>query len=201
MEKKVKRKVSDAMILFFMIFLVFSCDELEKFKRHEGNSNTDKDMSDSDFYEPDDDSIEPDTDSYEPDIVLSDSEADSVFDELNIADDDVFDEDINDNDLNETDEDEIVINVDLVQSWTKQWGAHRSDEGEDIAIDSNGNIYIAGTVDGNFDGDPTEDNRAYEDVFLMKIQSNGTVEWLRQFGTKSFDYENPLLWIRMGTSL
>lgn len=183
-------------IIIFTTQFLISCDKLEEFNRPEIVIPSDNDSNDIDVFRTDEDQAEIDAESEEiedsgdSDEMFSDDETD-IIDEADIFDEtDIVDEEVDDDDPvePESDEDEELINVNLIQSWTKQWGAGRSEEGSSVTVDKDGNIYIAGTTDGIVDGDITEDNRAYEDVFLMKIQSDGTVKWLKQFGTKSFDY-------------
>ena len=71
------------------------------------------------------------------------------------------------------------------QLWVKQFGTPNSDSAEDITTDSNGNIYITGTIfAGSADylvGLPY----GYSDAFVAKYNANGTQLWFKQFGTPS----------------
>ncbi len=69
------------------------------------------------------------------------------------------------------------------QQWITQFGTSSSDEGRDLALDSNGNIYVCGTTSGSFD----IDNLGDQDAFVTKIDTAGQVVWTRQYGTSSKD--------------
>ncbi len=67
--------------------------------------------------------------------------------------------------------------------WTRQFG---SDEEEDIlwsAVDNAGCIYITGSTSGILN------NKKFgkEDIFVVKYNPQGEMEWVRQFGTDSTD--------------
>ncbi len=71
-----------------------------------------------------------------------------------------------------------------VRQWTRMLGTTGSDAANGVAIDSAGNIYVAGTTNGALDG---QSNLGLEDVFLTKYDSSGTRLWTRQWGTTSND--------------
>ncbi len=58
--------------------------------------------------------------------------------------------------------------------WHDQFGSVESEDGENIALDNQGNIYISGTTYGNLDGNTNADSSYYtEDVFISKYNSSG----------------------------
>jgi hypothetical protein len=61
--------------------------------------------------------------------------------------------------------------------WSKQFGAHSNDEASDLAIDSQGNIYVGGSTAYLFRSDTPD-----ADSFLAKFASDGTLLWGQQFG-------------------
>ncbi len=67
-----------------------------------------------------------------------------------------------------------------VKQWTKQYGTLTVDYGISIAVDSNGNIYVAGYTYGAFDG---YTNAGSYDIFLTKFSSSGEKQWTKQYGT------------------
>jgi hypothetical protein len=59
--------------------------------------------------------------------------------------------------------------------WTRQWGISLTEEGNDVAVDSIGNVYVAGWT-----------SNPYTDVFeafLTKYDTNDNVQWTRLSGT------------------
>ena len=70
--------------------------------------------------------------------------------------------------------------------WTKKWGSIYNDIGRGVAA-SEGNIYIAGTTDGEFDGQ-TNTCIKENDIFLTKFTSDGTRQWSKIWGSEGYDY-------------
>lgn len=68
--------------------------------------------------------------------------------------------------------------------WTKQWGTAFADEGNDVAVDKDGNIYVTGSTFGNLDGNVNVGNW---DVFLTKYDSSGNKRWTKQWGSALTD--------------
>src|SRR6266545_7821355 len=66
--------------------------------------------------------------------------------------------------------------------WVHQFGTSSDDYGSAVAVDGS-SVYIAGRMLGSFPGD------AY-DAYLRKYDVSGSVLWIRQFGTDSFEYAN-----------
>ena len=74
----------------------------------------------------------------------------------------------------------IKYNSSGEKQWTKQFGTPWVDYGESVTTDSSGNIYVTGYTQGVFDGG---ENRGWEDVFLVKLDSSGEGKWTKQFGS------------------
>ena len=70
------------------------------------------------------------------------------------------------------------------QVWIRQIGTTQSDSGYGIAVDSSGNSYITGGTGGNLAGS----NAGSIDVFVAKYDTNGNMQWLRQFGSITAEY-------------
>jgi hypothetical protein len=54
-----------------------------------------------------------------------------------------------------------------------------------ITVNSSDNIYITGTTEGVLDGNT---NLGDDDLFLVKYNSSGTKQWIKQFGTPFKDH-------------
>ncbi len=67
---------------------------------------------------------------------------------------------------------------------TKQFGTSASDIPRGMALDSSGNIFVAGWTDGVFSG---QTSLGGIDAFVRKCDSLGEVVWTKQFGTGSSD--------------
>ena len=75
-------------------------------------------------------------------------------------------------------------------AWIRQFGSPGEDTAIAIALDHEGYIYITGQIGGDLD--PNDDQvflegEGEDDVFLMKLDKDGEVQWLRQFGTTADD--------------
>lgn len=72
-----------------------------------------------------------------------------------------------------------AINV-TTAVWTKLLGTDKNEAGWAVALDSSGNMYIAGETDGNLGG---HINAGRTDIFLAKYDSTGTMQWVQLLGT------------------
>lgn len=77
------------------------------------------------------------------------------------------------------------LNSDGSEVWIKVWGSNGDDEVSCLTIDSSGNIFVAGYAEGAFDGNT---NAGGYDIFLTKLNNDGTVLWTDQWGTSEDDY-------------
>jgi hypothetical protein len=76
--------------------------------------------------------------------------------------------------------------------WAGNFGGTSNDEGEAIDIDASGNIYIAGYFAGTADFDPGPmtvnlTSNGNTDAFVVKLDSNGVLQWARTFGGPNGD--------------
>jgi hypothetical protein len=69
-------------------------------------------------------------------------------------------------------------------AWIRQLGTGGSDESYDVSADGLGNVYITGRT-GN---DLTGPSAGLSDAYVAKYDPLGTREWVRQFGSTTFDY-------------
>jgi len=70
------------------------------------------------------------------------------------------------------------------RQWTKKLGTWQTDFANAVAIDSSGNIYVAGVTERHLDGNASAGN---DDLFVVKYDSKGKKQWTKQLGTKRND--------------
>jgi hypothetical protein len=75
-------------------------------------------------------------------------------------------------------------NGDIV--WKKTFGGSGGEIGYSIITTSDGGYVITGSTNSN-DGDFTGMNKGNQDIFIMKINSNGEIQWKRTFGSIGYD--------------
>ncbi|MBX3432380.1 MAG: SBBP repeat-containing protein [Pirellulales bacterium] len=67
--------------------------------------------------------------------------------------------------------------------WNAQLGSAVHEEGNAVAADALGNVYVTGYTNGDLAGT----NAGSQDAFLLKYNSAGSLQWARQFGTAGAD--------------
>ncbi len=80
--------------------------------------------------------------------------------------------------------------------WAKQVGGSETDNGNSIATDANGNVYITGNFEATVDFDPgagsfnltSNGGSFYSDIFIEKLDANGNFLWAKQIGGIGNDY-------------
>lgn len=71
--------------------------------------------------------------------------------------------------------------------WTKQWGTGEFCRGNSVTVDSSGSIFVTGNASGIFDGNIIYSN-IYSTSFLTKLNSDGSIAWIDQWGADEGDY-------------
>ena len=73
--------------------------------------------------------------------------------------------------------------------WTHQFGTASFDRADGVAVDREGNVYVAGSTAGDLPGHET---RGSVDAFLRKYSPAGDELWTGQFGTSEWDQASAL---------
>ncbi len=84
----------------------------------------------------------------------------------------------------------LSSNGDLI--WVKTIGGSSFDVGFSHAIDSRGNIYVTGYFNETVDFDPNSGVSnltagAEQDLFILKLSSDGELIWVKQIGSEGYD--------------
>lgn len=77
-------------------------------------------------------------------------------------------------------------------SWARRFGGSGYEQGRDVAVDADGNVYVAGLFSGTATFDPEAGAGGFAsagalDAFVLKLDPNGSVIWVRQFGGAETD--------------
>jgi len=70
-----------------------------------------------------------------------------------------------------------------------KFGTDSSDGAAAVAVDSSGNIYVAGNTNGAL----ASPNAGATDVFVRKLDAKGATLWTRQFGSSSDDFASSIV--------
>jgi hypothetical protein len=79
--------------------------------------------------------------------------------------------------------------------WAKQLGGTNSDLARNIAINSNGDLFVTGTYRGTADFDPGAavanlTSNGADDIFIVKLDRNGNFGWAKSVGGNGLDLAN-----------
>jgi len=82
--------------------------------------------------------------------------------------------------------DGFVAKFDLDGSllWVTQFGTRRYDLSSNVAADASG-VYALGSTEGTFDG---QTNAKLSDLFTARLDADGTLDWVTQFGSDGYDF-------------
>lgn len=81
--------------------------------------------------------------------------------------------------------------------WLQQIGSTDSDWGGGIAVDLNGYSYITARTIGSLTNDK---NAGEDDIIIAKYDNMGTLQWINQIGTSSFDLAGNIVVDQFGNS-
>ncbi|MBE9047406.1 SBBP repeat-containing protein [Pleurocapsales cyanobacterium LEGE 10410] len=70
------------------------------------------------------------------------------------------------------------------QLWIEKFGTAELDDFYNIAIDRQGNIFAGGPTTSDWGGD----HAGLYDSWLVKVDNNGQLDWIEQFGTPAYDF-------------
>lgn len=97
-------------------------------------------------------------------------------------------------------EDVFVLKLDAMGNfqWVKQMGGNQTDQAKGISIDAAGNILTTGYFSGDADFDPGSGTSnlssvGYLDVFISKLDPNGSFLWAKQIGGVLEDRSNDII--------
>jgi Domain of unknown function (DUF4347)/Bacterial Ig-like domain/Beta-propeller repeat len=80
------------------------------------------------------------------------------------------------------------FNSDGNVAWAKDFGGSSYSYGTSIATDSSGNVYTTGFFDSSATfGSTTLTSNGNEDIFVTKLNSDGSVAWAKNFGGSNYD--------------
>jgi hypothetical protein len=72
--------------------------------------------------------------------------------------------------------------------WIRQLGSPFDDQAHFVVLDHRGHVYVTGHADGDLDGNGPDVHSGHGDPFLVKLDEDGQVQWIRQFGTAGDEF-------------
>lgn len=80
-----------------------------------------------------------------------------------------------------------------VYQWAIKMGGTGTDEGHDIAVDANGDVYVTGYFNATVDFDPSGSTAnltagAFDDAFVAKYTAGGGYQWAFKIGAVGYSY-------------
>lgn len=77
-----------------------------------------------------------------------------------------------------------IFYTNYTQVWTRQFGSESEESAESVTIDSDGNVYVVGSTQGDMDGN---NNIGDFDVCVIKFDASGLKEWTNLIGSTDSD--------------
>lgn len=95
----------------------------------------------------------------------------------------------------------LDANGDLI--WAKNIGGTLTSDGIRVQVDNVGNVYVMGNFRGNIDLDPNAGvvnatSNGNDDIFIIKLDSNGNLVWGKTFGGSGLDVGGDILLDNIG---
>lgn len=85
--------------------------------------------------------------------------------------------------------------------WTKLYGGAAYDELYDLVATTDGNFFLCGNSNSPVSGNKTSNPIGQEDIWLIKVDQNGSVLWDKCYGTAAGDYRGRLLALQDGNTI
>lgn len=103
----------------------------------------------------------------------------------------------------QTDFDYLIVNLDQNNNllWTKVFGTEGTDMVRCIRQTSDLGYIIAGTSNSGISGDKTSPNIGQEDIWILKTNSQGTIQWQKTIGGGNVDKVSTVLVLSDGSFL
>jgi hypothetical protein len=77
--------------------------------------------------------------------------------------------------------------IDPTYQWHTFYGSDAEDEGNGIAVDGNGNVYVTGTSQATWGDSPIHPYTGSSDIVVLKLNSSGTLLWNTFYGSTNTD--------------
>ena len=82
----------------------------------------------------------------------------------------------------------LKLNSSGTLQWVNTYAGSLNDQGQNIAVDSSGNSYITGYFQGTIDfGEGDVTSAGNNDIFVLKLNSSGTFQWVQTYGGSEND--------------
>lgn len=92
---------------------------------------------------------------------------------------------------------EEPVEPDVALAWTRQWGTAVAEDVADVALASDGSIYVVGSTRGKLGA--ANENAGGWDAVLVRYDAAGSWQWSRQWGSTGHDRATALLIDAAGT--
>jgi hypothetical protein len=85
--------------------------------------------------------------------------------------------------------------------WSKLYGGTDMEDLYDLVATSDGNYFLCGTSTSPISGNKTSSPLGQEDIWLVKVDPNGTKIWDKTYGTSGGDFRGRLLSLQDGNTI